>query len=110
MLFFPCLLKVRLELSRINWSILGYISWILIMANIVAGIAHANDNDSNAINWAFQTSLGDGFSIGTQENANVYKLPFSYTTKHLRDYEWGLKLKFPLTVGVYNIETADKDT
>jgi len=109
MLFFPCLFKVRLVLRRINWSILGYIFWIFIMANIVAGIAHANDNDSNAINWAFQVGLGDGFSIGTQENANVYKLPFSYTTRHLRDYEWGLKLKFPLTVGVYNIETADKD-
>lgn len=87
----------------------GLYFWIFIMANIVAGIAHANDNDSNAINWAFQVGLGDGFSIGTQENANVYKLPFSYTTRHLRDYEWGLKLKFPLTVGVYNIETADKD-
>jgi len=64
---------------------------------------------SATINWAYQNSLGEDVSVGTQESAIVFKLPFSYSSGHLRDYGRGLKFQFPLTVGIYNIKGTDED-
>ncbi len=70
---------------------------------------NAGADENNQINWAYQVGVGDGISTGTQENANIYKLPFSYTIENFNDYDWQLKLNFPLTIGLYNIETEEQN-
>jgi hypothetical protein len=70
---------------------------------------NAGADENNQINWAYQVGVGDGLSTGTQENANIYKLPFSYTIENFNDYDWQLKLNFPLTIGLYNIENEEQN-
>jgi hypothetical protein len=85
--------------------------WIVLLAiGLVAaraGRVQADEAESNMLNWAYQSSLGDGLFIGTPEKARIYNLPFSYTSKDINDSGWALKFELPLTVGVYRFQTAD---
>jgi hypothetical protein len=74
-----------------------------------SGTAHAEDSDSDRFNYGFLEQYRDGFYIGTNENANIYQLPLSFTVRNLRDYDWGLKLKFPVDIGIFNIDSSDGD-
>ncbi|MEN8780391.1 MAG: hypothetical protein ABF292_04710 [Desulfobacterales bacterium] len=71
--------------------------------------AHAEDHDSDRFNYGFLEQYRDGFYIGTNENASVYQLPLSFTVRNLRDYDWGLKLRFPVDIGIFNIDSGDGD-
>jgi hypothetical protein len=85
----------------------------LLLAVILSGMpvppCVADDSEADAVNYAFQTTLSDGFFLGTTENANVYDLPISYFLRHPEIDSWGLKLKIPVTIALYNIETTAGD-
>lgn len=88
---------------------LSVLLWIFFIITVTFGNAHADDVDSTSLNWAYQSGLQDGFFIGTQENAHIYKLPISYTLRDFNDHKWALKLKLPLTVGIYDIEAGNRN-
>lgn len=92
-----------------HWRFSAHMVLLLAAAHGIPCNAQSNNSERDTINWVYQSSIGGGVSIGTQENASIYKLPFSYRLRRLREYGWGLKLKFPLTVGLYNIEIEDRD-
>lgn len=73
------------------------------------GISSADEAGSRAVNWAYQSSLGAGVYIGEQEDARIYNLPLSHTFRDINEAGWALKLTLPLTVGIYNIQSADRD-
>ena len=82
---------------------------LLWVTAVTVDLVEGKDNDGDAINWAYQESLDDGFYFGTQENAQVYDLPLSYAFRSLENDDWGLELKFPITIGLYNIESEKED-
>ena len=81
----------------------------LLVTGATADLVQGNDDDGDAINWAYQEALDDGFYFGTQENAQIYDLPLSYTFRSLENDDWGLKLKFPITIGLYNIHSQEEE-
>jgi hypothetical protein len=88
---------------------LVYLLVLLWVTVVTVDLVEGKDNDGDAINWAYQEALDDGFYFGTQENAQVYDLPLSYTFRSLENEDWGLELKFPITIGIYNIESEKED-
>lgn len=89
-----------------SWS-LYFILFISFLFSINAGAA---ENNSDKINLTYQVGAGDGVMTGTQESVNIYKLPFSYTFEDFNKKKWNLKLNFPLSIGVYNIEAEEDNT
>ncbi len=70
-------------------------------------LAHGNEDDGDAINWAYQVTIMDGLNYSTQENAQIYDLPFSHTLRPIEKNPWGIRLKFPVTIGLYNIDSTE---
>jgi hypothetical protein len=86
--------------------------WFLLsvfLSGISYGQLFADDSEEDAVNFAFQATQSDGFFIGTTENVRVYDLPISYFLRRPGIESWGLKLKFPVTIALYNIETMQED-
>jgi len=81
----------------------------LLVTGATADLVQGNDNDVDAINWAYQEALDDGFYFGTQENAQIYDLPLSYTFRSLENDDWGFELKFSITIGLYNIHSQEEE-
>jgi len=71
--------------------------------------AGAAEDNSGQINWLYQVGVGDGIMTDTQENVNIYKLPFSYMFEDFNEKNWNLKLNFPLSIGVYSIEAEEQN-
>ena len=93
-------------------KIKGYASgivWLLLLSLGTGTIVQADTDDADAINFAFQHALGDGFFFGSRENVEVFKIPVKHTVRRPEEKGWGLELKFPLTVGLYNLEVDDED-
>jgi hypothetical protein len=82
---------------------------LLWVTGVTVDLAQGNDNDGDAINWAYQEALDDGFYFGSQENAQIYDLPLSYTFRSIENDDWGLELKFPITIGLYNIHSQKEE-
>ena len=59
------------------------------------------------VNWAFATLLGTGIYTASGRAVEVYTLPFSQSLRSVDDRDWGLKVKFPVTLGFYDFELKD---
>jgi len=79
------------------------------LAGALSGGVRADETNSNCINWAYMSNLGDGVLVGSPEKGEIYKLPFSFTAKNIIDSGWDLRFKIPLTVGVYNLHTPEEN-
>ncbi|MBW2173014.1 MAG: hypothetical protein JRF69_13810 [Deltaproteobacteria bacterium] len=64
------------------------------------------------INWAFAVHLGTGIYTASGRAVQVFTLPFSYTFRDVKDYNWGFKVKFPVTLyfPVWNSNTRSITT
>ena len=58
-------------------------------------------------NIAYATFLGTGIYSASGQSVQVYHIPLSYQLRSLKDNEWGLKLKFPVTVGIFDFKAID---
>jgi hypothetical protein len=86
----------------------AFLFLLLFAAACLLGAAPpARADDVENINWAYQETLPDGLYFGTHENAQIFDLPLSFTLRHHKEKPWGVKLKVPITVGVYNLESED---
>ena len=59
------------------------------------------------VNWAFATHLGTGIYTASGRAVQVYTLPFSHGFRDAKEYNWGFKVKFPVTLGFYDFELKD---
>jgi hypothetical protein len=59
------------------------------------------------VNWAFATHLGTGIYTASGRTVQVYTVPFSYAIRSIEGRDWGLKVKFPMTLGFYDFELKD---
>jgi len=99
---------IRKKIKQITGTVITLVVVVFSLYGY-AKAAHAEDNDSDRFNYGFLEQYRDGFYIGTNENANIYQLPLSFTVRNLRDYDWGLKLKFPVDIGIFNIDSTNGD-
>lgn len=58
-------------------------------------------------NHAYTNDVGfGGYSVG-EERVSTVRLPFSHTVRSLEDHDWGLKLRLPVSLGVYDFTFPD---
>jgi hypothetical protein len=91
------------------WINPGFLFLNFFLVTNIFGTSLADETDSLSLNWAYQSGIGDGLFIATPENAHIYNLPFSYTFRNVDNQNWALEIKFPLTVGIYNIEASRRE-
>ena len=58
-------------------------------------------------NYAFAAHLGTGIYRASGRTVQIYSLPISYTLRPVEDNNWGVKLKFPVTVGFFDFKARD---
>lgn len=63
--------------------------------------------EEGPVNRAFATHLGTGIYTAAGRAVQVYTLPFSHRFLPIEEHEWGLKVKFPVTLGFYDFELKD---
>ncbi|MBW2173630.1 MAG: hypothetical protein JRF64_03105 [Deltaproteobacteria bacterium] len=65
------------------------------------------DDNENLANYAFAAHLGTGIYRASGRTVQIYSLPMSYTLRPAENNNWGLKLRFPVTVGFFDFKARD---
>lgn len=63
--------------------------------------------EKEVVNYAFATQLGSGVYSVSGRLIQVYRLPFSYRVREEAPGDWGLRVTFPMTVGIYDFHAVD---
>ncbi len=88
--------------------------WGLTLLFVTGGLSPADANDveppdstADLANYAFTLESGfGGYDAGEQEVQSL-RLPFSYTPRSLEEHPWGLKLRLPISLWLYNLNLPD---
>lgn len=84
----------------------------LVVVLFVAGSAptraqQAEPEEIDYVNYAFATQLGSGvYKVGDQ-TVQIYRIPISHPLRRAGERPWGLKLRFPVTLGFYDFKVRD---
>ena len=73
------------------------------------GIVQADDMPENSINYAYASWIGTGYYKIDDRYIYVLRGPFSYTLQEADSKNWGLKLLFPVTVGLNEFDGEYED-
>ncbi len=68
----------------------------------VPGPSRAVRDPQDLLNWYYAASFGTGFYTSGDRTVTVLQLPYSYSLRQAGDGVSGLRLKLPLTLGVYD--------
>lgn len=100
---------VRTRIARLA----GFLLVFLLLAPC-AGTAHAQAAGARAVrdpqdllNWYYAATFGTGFYTDGDRTVTVLQMPFSYSLSKLEEGAYGLRLKLPVTVGVYDYDFDD---
>jgi hypothetical protein len=64
-------------------------------------------SEKEVVNYAFATQLGSGVYSVDGRIIQVYRIPLSYTVRAEAANRWGLRVTFPMTVGIYDFRSVD---
>ena len=64
-------------------------------------------SEAKVVNYAFATQLGSGVYSVAGRLIQVYRIPFSYKVREEKEGDWGLRVTFPVTVGLYDFKAVD---
>ena len=64
-------------------------------------------SEQEVVNYAFATQLGSGVYSVAGRLIQIYRIPFSYKVREETPGDWGLRVTFPLTVGLYDFHAVD---
>lgn len=83
----------------------------LLALTLAPGPAGAQEpppsNSEPLINFVFASQLGSGVYASGESVVQVYRIPITWTAIPLEDRAWGLRVRFPLTLGFYNFRSGD---
>jgi hypothetical protein len=87
------------------------ISVVVIGMGILTGggIVQADDVPEDSINYAYASWVGTGYYKIDSRHIYVLRGPFSYTLREADSEKWGLKLLFPVTLGLNEFRGRDED-
>lgn len=64
-------------------------------------------DDEDLANHAYTNDVGfGGYSVG-EEQVSTVRLPISHTIRSIEDEDWGVRLRLPISFGVYNFTFPD---
>jgi len=98
---------IRKKIKQITGAVITLVVVVFSLYGY-AKAAHAEDNDSDRFNYGFLEQYKDGFYIGTNENANIYQLPLSFTVGGAKDLSGG-PTKFIYSSGIKSHLLFDLD-
>lgn len=93
--------------ARVGWHL------PLMIVTIAAGApcAHAQpalrESEEQVFNYAYATELGSGVYDISGRTLQIYRMPFSYRVREVAQRTPGVRLTFPLTVGLIDFEPRD---
>lgn len=96
-----------------SWTVLFgivvyvFVLWAGVGANGVLAQEIETEEKEDLANYAFAAHLGTGIYRASGRTVQVYSLPMSYTLRPVEDNNWGVKLKFPVTVGFFDFKARD---
>jgi hypothetical protein len=64
-------------------------------------------NEKATANFAFATQLGSGIYTVNGRTIQVYRIPLAYDARPEVAARWGLRVTYPMTVGLYDFHAAD---
>jgi hypothetical protein len=84
----------------------------IIAFSILAGIKTSGAQvepleSGDAINYAYATWVGSGYYRIGEQQAFILRGNFSWTLRKWDEYDWGLELLLPATIGWYNLSKLD---
>jgi hypothetical protein len=59
------------------------------------------------VNFVFASQLGSGVYASGDSVVQVYRIPISWDAIPVEDRTWGLRLRFPITLGFYDFRSRD---
>ncbi len=59
------------------------------------------------VNFVFASQLGSGVYATGNSVVQVYRIPISWDAIPVEDRAWGLRLRFPITLGFYDFRSSD---
>ena len=65
-----------------------------------------DENPETLVNYPFTVGGTSFLNVGGQ-SVQAVRLPLSYTIRSLDDHTWGLKLRFPISVGLHEFTATD---
>ena len=77
-------------------------------AALLAPDLRANDTTADT-DWYFATTLGTGVYRFGDRTVTVARLPFGRTLRQPDEDRWGIRLKLPVSVGLYNLDNPVND-
>jgi hypothetical protein len=64
-------------------------------------------DDGDLANHAYTNDVGfGGYSVG-EETVSTIRLPIAHRMRSIEENDWGVRLKFPISFGVYNFDFPD---
>lgn len=77
---------------------------LLVFAGPASGQARAVRDPQDLLNWYYAATFGTGFYTAGDRTVTVLQLPFSHSLRPASEGTSGLRLKLPVTVGVYDYD------
>lgn len=86
-------------------------AWLLAAAGLPCGSAAApqplTEGEAQVAHFAFATQLGSGVYSVSGRTIQIYRLPIGWQVAEPEGRRPGLRLKLPVTVGLYDFEARD---
>lgn len=103
-------------LSQQGLSTIALNAFIAALALLICAVANAQQtrdftqtNSGRVIDWYYASTFGTGvYNIGDR-TVFVARLPFGLRLRDSDEEHWGVRLKFPVSVGVYRIPNQFDD-
>ena len=67
----------------------------------------AAEDGVNLPNYAFAAYLGNGLYSTSGRSVQVYNLPLAFTLLPVEDHSFGLRVKIPVSVGLFDFKAVD---
>ena len=95
------------SLVRRGWGgVLSFVGLLACDRSAFGQEASPAEQESQA-NYAFATQLGSGIYTSSGGTVQIYRVGGSYALRSLVSDSWGLKLRIPVTFGLYNFKLSD---
>jgi hypothetical protein len=83
------------------------IALLVLLTCCGPGISRAADEEDSLPNYAFAAYLGNGIYSASGRSVRVYNLPLAFTLRSLEDHQQGIRLKIPVSLGLFDFEAVD---
>ena len=96
-----------LNRSAISGLVLFSILFFIFFEMAIVPFAFSADGDQDLLNYSYFSELGVGEYSTDNREVRAIQVPFSYQLRPMTEDQWGIKLLFPVTFGVLDLDAID---